>query len=972
MSIHFRRSFGLVFGACAVLTAVAGSTRPAMAQPLTTGFTYQGELASAGTPASGSYDIRFRLYNAGSGGSQIGSTLCSDNLAVTGGRFAAALDFGAVFSGQQRFLEIEVRQDTGLDCADASGYTVLSPRQELTATPNAVFALTAATATSAGNALTLGGQPSTFFTNAANLTGTLPSARLSGVYASPLTLNNPANIFTGNGAGITNLSAANISAGVLDAVRMPTNWAAGGDLGGFFPSPTITAGAVTLGKLAPDVQGAISKLSYLTPGPVLLDAIAFGLNNRGQINVPALPPGVTYVAVAGGGLHSLGLRSNGAVVGWGDSSFGQLNVPALPAGVTYSGVAAGNIHSLAVRSDGLIAGWGGNFAGQTSVPGLPAGVTYTAVACGRNHGYGLRSDGLIAAWGDNSSGQLNVPTLPAGVTYSAVAGGDSAGFALRTDGSVVAWGSSFSGQLIVPALIPGVTYTAVAGGGTHGLALRSDGTVAAWGSNANGQLNVPALPAGLRYTAVAAGNLHSLAMRSDGAVVAFGINLDGQCNVPALPQSVIYTAVASGPVSYHSLTVRSNTFAPSLGVTVGLSIGSITPPPASGGISVAGASSFASGLSAALFSGSGTGLTNLNASSITTGTLANTQTTGTNLNSPGTLVLRDASGNFSAGTINATLNGTSTNATQLNSQPASFYTSATSITTGTLDAARLPATAARTDLANVFTSTGNTTFAGNLGIAGAAATSPLRVRGDAGFEHLRIDPGASTIGSFISLNATPIAGGNQYLLFSSGGTAGEGQGKFAIKNQTTQTFGFVMTSSGNVGIGTLDPTSRLTVAGNMNVTGSLAKAGGSFKIDHPLDPENKYLYHSFVESPDMMNIYNGNVTTDGNGYATITMPDYFEALNRDFRYQLTVIDSANFALVRISRKMEGNTFEIASNLPNIEVSWTVTGIRQDAWANKNRIPNSVDKTGDEKGKLLHPEAFDQPASKGVYDGGAGR
>lgn len=78
-------------------------------------------------------------------------------------------------------------------------------------------------------------------------------------------------------------------------------------------------------------------------------------------------------------------------------------------------------------------------------------------------------------------------------------------------------------------------------------------------------------------------------------------------------------------------------------------------------------------------------------------------------------------------------------------------------------------------------------------------------------------------------------------------------------------------------------------AGNLNVTGKLTKGSGSFKIDHPLDPANKYLSHSFVESPDMMNVYNGNITTDRHGLATITLPDYFEALNRDFRYQLTVI-----------------------------------------------------------------------------------
>ncbi len=124
------------------LAAVSVFSPVALAQPapLSTSFTYQGELASAGTPASGSYDIRFRLYDAASGGTQIGSTLCSDNLAVANGRFAASLDFGAVFAGQKRFLELEVRQDTGLDCSDATGFATLTSRQKITAASNAIAA----------------------------------------------------------------------------------------------------------------------------------------------------------------------------------------------------------------------------------------------------------------------------------------------------------------------------------------------------------------------------------------------------------------------------------------------------------------------------------------------------------------------------------------------------------------------------------------------------------------------------------------------------------------------------------------------------------------------------------------------------------------------------------------------------------------------------------------------------------------
>jgi hypothetical protein len=145
--------------------------------------------------------------------------------------------------------------------------------------------------------------------------------------------------------------------------------------------------------------------------------------------------------------------------------------------------------------------------------------------------------------------------------------------------------------------------------------------------------------------------------------------------------------------------------------------------------------------------------------------------------------------------------------------------------------------------------------------------------------------------------------------------------------------------------------------------GNLSKAGGSFKIDDPVDPANKYLYHSFVESPDMMNIYNGNVTTDRAGNAVVTMPEWFESLNSDFRYQLTVI--GQFAQAIVASKMNQNSFAIKTDKPNVEVSWTVTGIRQDAWANAHRIPVEVDKPEVDRGHYLHPELFNHAGEASI-------
>lgn len=151
--------------------------------------------------------------------------------------------------------------------------------------------------------------------------------------------------------------------------------------------------------------------------------------------------------------------------------------------------------------------------------------------------------------------------------------------------------------------------------------------------------------------------------------------------------------------------------------------------------------------------------------------------------------------------------------------------------------------------------------------------------------------------------------------------------------------------------------------GPVVVTGNLSKSGGSFKIDHPLDPANKYLYHSFVESPDMMNIYNGNVTTDAQGRAVVQLPEWFETLNRDFRYQLTVIGQFSQAIV--ASEVADHQFTIQTEKPNVKVSWQVTGIRQDAWANAHRIPVEESKPENERGFYLHPELFGAPAEKSI-------
>ncbi len=151
--------------------------------------------------------------------------------------------------------------------------------------------------------------------------------------------------------------------------------------------------------------------------------------------------------------------------------------------------------------------------------------------------------------------------------------------------------------------------------------------------------------------------------------------------------------------------------------------------------------------------------------------------------------------------------------------------------------------------------------------------------------------------------------------------------------------------------------------GDLFVTGAITAGTKDFKIDHPLDPANKYLFHSSVESSEMMNIYTGNITTDSQGQATVQLPEWFEVLNTDFRYQLTVI--GQFAQAIIGHKIENNQFEIRTSAPNVEVSWQVTGVRQDAYAKAHPLVVEQEKEARLRGFYIHPELYGAPAEKQI-------
>ena len=144
--------------------------------------------------------------------------------------------------------------------------------------------------------------------------------------------------------------------------------------------------------------------------------------------------------------------------------------------------------------------------------------------------------------------------------------------------------------------------------------------------------------------------------------------------------------------------------------------------------------------------------------------------------------------------------------------------------------------------------------------------------------------------------------------------------------------------------------------GSLTVQGTMSKGAGTFEIDHPLDPYNTLLFHSFVESPDVKNLYDGIATLDENGETHIKLPDYFEALNKDFRYQFFPLYQAMPDLY-IKQEVKNNEFVIAGGKPRGEISWQVTGTRHDAYILAHPIINEVwksDSTEIKRGECLWP------------------
>ncbi len=217
---------------------------------------------------------------------------------------------------------------------------------------------------------------------------------------------------------------------------------------------------------------------------------------------------------------------------------------------------------------------------------------------------------------------------------------------------------------------------------------------------------------------------------------------------------------------------------------------------------------------------------------------------------------------------------------------------------------------------------------------------------------------AGVLGHAASPKGAGVAGFETATTGASAGVYGE-----AHSPSGSGVSGFAAASSGSA-TGVFGTTDSAAQGWGVFADGALGASGEKlFQIDHPLDPANKYLNHFCAEGPEPLLIYRGNATLDEHGSTWVELPAYFEALNRDFHYQLTPIGAP--ALLYVAREIESNRFMIAGGQPGMKVSWTVTGARNDLYVRAYGKQVEQEKTAEERGRYIRPELYGQPPEAAI-------
>ncbi len=318
---------------------------------------------------------------------------------------------------------------------------------------------------------------------------------------------------------------------------------------------------------------------------------------------------------------------------------------------------------------------------------------------------------------------------------------------------------------------------------------------------------------------------------------------------------------------------------------------------------------------------------------------------------------------------------------------------ASNVFSGSLDDARLSA--------NVPLLNANNQFTGSVKVV-SGVTSPLWAVTNSTVAQAVLGNATATTGSavggyFLSSSSngagvfgagTASTGKSMGGYFETNSTSGSGvvgvagpntgntrAGEFEnYSNAGIAVYGWERAASGNT-YGVVGQNSSLSGYGVYSSGATGASGTKSFRIDHPSDPENKYLLHYSSEGPEPLNVYTGNVVTDAQGEAWVQLPDYFGDINKEFRYTLTVVDDSDsdtFVMAKVAREIRDNKFKIRTNQPRVKVSWEVKGVRNDLWVRKHGAPVELDKEGIERGTYQHPDLYGMPKERGLFFQSDGR
>lgn len=493
-----------------------------------TAFNYQGRLNDTGSPASGTYDFRFTVYDAVTNGTADTLPITNSAVAVSSGQFSVTLDFGAgLFTGNNYWLDIGVRTN------GSTNFISLFPRQPIRPVPYAIFA------TGASNLIgTLA---------ATQITGTLPSAQISGTYSGAVNFVNNTNTFsgtyTGNGAALTNLNATQLTAGTVADARLSSNVAL------LNASQTFTGnnnfnGGNNFTNRANNFTGSFFG-NGLVGWVVITNTAVTALADTGYLltsslfTTVTLPTGtnllvgdIVRVSGAGAGGWRVGQGTNQSIIG---------NFVSYKNSVwTASSASSGTWNCLASSADGAVM-----YAGMKSTSGIFSstdyGHTWSATAATGTGWYGLAcsADGN-KVYGVPSGGNIQYSTN-AGLTWSSVA---------NSKLSWVAVACSADGSKAFAAVKAGALYLTTNSGAVWnivGTGIPNSG-IANWSSvaaSADGTHLAAAISGNTIYTSTNTG-----ANWSGGAPVAFWSDVvmssDGLKLAATINNNSIYTSTNSG------------------------------------------------------------------------------------------------------------------------------------------------------------------------------------------------------------------------------------------------------------------------------------------------------------------------------------------------------------------------------------------------------------------------------------------